>query len=503
MELQSIESVEKKQVFFIPNALSVNSNGEEYFFGSFLDRDLCYRMLTSMVMIAKSLNEITGESSTSRPTEEDGEDHDGNGDVSGGGDDNGAGDDDDTSDDEDGDGTDFDVNKLPNYLKLFETNSVSCVYQTSTSLPASMVWRHCWREKDHFMNFLTSVGDFDILATDWIPYTATPLTSSQDPLRLNYQYKRTVDYLHPRTSMLMFGPKNATAKQIQYLYLPELDLKKNNTSSSSSPLVDSKVTLKSTSTSTIHSLPIDDISSMKMIRNGCILTATQFEGIPMSDVFEVLQYWSFHKVSTEQTMISIGVTVNFLKGTLVRGQILAGTKEELSVLSKQWSDYSLQILNQIHETKARSKSTKNGKMSRSNSMMSLRRKSATEETMATTSASSTSGALNGQSVSVPSSTMNVGQPNDGGLGRTHLIIYLVLAVILLIQTLFLYLVYRQMTLLDHHVEEMKAILMSSIPSVTVTNTASGTLTGETLDPLSLIPQDNSPSSSCLGDCLNE
>lgn len=61
--LTDIESVEKKQMFFLPNALTIQTlNGEEYFFGSFLDRDLCYRMVTSLVMIEKSLVELTEES---------------------------------------------------------------------------------------------------------------------------------------------------------------------------------------------------------------------------------------------------------------------------------------------------------------------------------------------------------------------------------------------------------------------------------------------------------
>jgi hypothetical protein len=491
IELQSIDSVEKKQVFFIPNALSVNSNGEEYFFGSFLDRDLCYRMLTSMVMIAKSLNEITGESSMSMPTEE-GVDDVRSGDLLVA---DGVDDDDDDDDESDGDGRDgidYHIDKLPNYLKLFETNSISCVYQTSTSLPASMVWRHCWQEKEHFMNFLTSVGDFDILATDWIPFTST-LTSSQDPLRLSYQFKRTVDYMHPRTSMLMFGPKNATAKQIQYLFLPELSLNQNKKSNA---------TPASGSTNEAGSYPLDDISSIKTIRNGCILTATQFEGIPMSDVFEVLQYWSFHKVSSEQTCFSIGVTVNFLKGTLVRGQILAGTKEELAVLSKQWSEYSILALSQIKENKLNTKREKNsgGKISRSNSMMSLRRKSATEDTMnngPSSSSSSTGRASTAQSNNVQSSssTGNQSSGDDNRIGRSHLIIYLLLGIILIIQTVFLYLLYRQMTLLGHHVEEMNTLLMKSLPA---------SASPEILDPIPFTPSGNEDS-SCLShdNCLNE
>ncbi len=165
ISLCDIENVEKKQMFFIPNALTVrDSDGEEYFFGSFLDRDLCFRMLTSMVAIAKSLGEIAGETSESKkaqrknsltrinqfnqeiegnpenliensePNEMDVEDS-----CEGEGEDLG-----------DGDESEYDLSKLPDYLSLFETNSVSSVYNTSITLACSLVWRICWQEKLHF-----------------------------------------------------------------------------------------------------------------------------------------------------------------------------------------------------------------------------------------------------------------------------------------------------------------------------------------------------------------
>ena len=56
LSLQQIANVEKQSLFFVPNAILVTTNvGEDYFFGSFLDRDLCYSMLTAMILIAKSL----------------------------------------------------------------------------------------------------------------------------------------------------------------------------------------------------------------------------------------------------------------------------------------------------------------------------------------------------------------------------------------------------------------------------------------------------------------
>jgi hypothetical protein len=64
ISLKDIVDIEKKQLFFVNNALTIHDcNGEEYFFGSFLDRDLCFRMLSSLVQIEKSLVELTEESS--------------------------------------------------------------------------------------------------------------------------------------------------------------------------------------------------------------------------------------------------------------------------------------------------------------------------------------------------------------------------------------------------------------------------------------------------------
>jgi hypothetical protein len=61
VHLKDIKSIEKSNsLFFIPNALTiVLTDGEEYFFGSFLDRDLCHRTISSMVTIQKSLVELT------------------------------------------------------------------------------------------------------------------------------------------------------------------------------------------------------------------------------------------------------------------------------------------------------------------------------------------------------------------------------------------------------------------------------------------------------------
>lgn len=181
IELRNIENLEKKQMFFIPNALTVkDTSGEEYFFGSFLDRDLCFRMLTSMVTISKSLGELTEEND---PTISNNHDGDNNNNGSGSNqhrrvsytrlsngniekldesnnvieeislvetDDNNIIDGSDSESEDLNDDENFDLTKLPDYLKLFNTGSVSSVYDYTTPIASSLIWRICWQEKLHF-----------------------------------------------------------------------------------------------------------------------------------------------------------------------------------------------------------------------------------------------------------------------------------------------------------------------------------------------------------------
>lgn len=106
----------------------------------------------------------------------------------------------------------------------------------------------------------------------------------------------------------MFGPKNAPGTQVQYLYLP---CKENIVGGARS---------------------IDDLKQIKPLR-GLVLTITQFDGIPMADVFKVMQYWTFETVGlpsrTQTCMVRVGVAMHYIKSTMFKSQILNGTKEEL------------------------------------------------------------------------------------------------------------------------------------------------------------------------------
>lgn len=134
----------------------------------------------------------------------------------------------------------------------------------------------------------------------------------EDKSGINFQFKRQLSYLHPRTSMLMFGPKLAVGNQFQYLYL--------------SPNVSKFV----------------------------VLTVTDFKGFPFAEMFRVLQYWVFEDIDSSSkhsidrkdvcnqkaTRVQIGLKMHFVKNpSIVRGQIVSGTKDELSKQSKHWNQY--------------------------------------------------------------------------------------------------------------------------------------------------------------------
>jgi hypothetical protein len=157
-------------------------------------------------------------------------------------------------------------------------------------------------------DFLTVQGDLEIDVGEWSTITEQP---PEDLCKLKFNYTRTVSYLHPRTdSMVGFmGPKNATAVQQQFLYVPE----------------------KSPSGLAVLS---------KKFKKGLVLMVTQFQGIPMADVFKVLQYWSFEPSNSEGLCtVRMALAIHYCKSTMLKGSILSGSRDELIILTKEWCNY--------------------------------------------------------------------------------------------------------------------------------------------------------------------
>jgi len=153
--------------------------------------------------------------------------------------------------------------------------------------------------------FLFSEGDLEIEVGEWKPLAKPQVL--EDISKLHFSHSRPFAYAHPRTTMLMFGPKNAPGTQIQYLYLP-------------------------------HDVSTEQNLSSVRPKRGIILNITQFDGIPMADVFKVLQYWTFmnHPTDCNKTVVKVGLAMHYMKTSLFRSQIFGGTRDELSDQLKKW-----------------------------------------------------------------------------------------------------------------------------------------------------------------------
>ena len=172
----------------------------------------------------------------------------------------------------------------------------------------------------YISDFLVGEGDLEIGYGDWSPLDNPKI--AEDVSGLPFSYSRTFQYSHPRTTMLMFGPKNAPAKQIQYLYLPI------------------KSAVKTSSGVKTNEPSIAFIAKQK-VPQGVIMIITQFDGIPMADCFKIVQYFSFEgSMTAPTTTVRIGVYVHFIKFTVLKAQVRDGVKEELSVLSNKWCTYA-------------------------------------------------------------------------------------------------------------------------------------------------------------------
>ncbi len=164
---------------------------------------------------------------------------------------------------------------------------------------------------------MSAQGDLDIKISEWSAVKDLP---SEDICKIPFVFSRTVDYLHPRTdSMINFmGPKNATANQIQFLYVPK----------------------------TVESSRHLSVSELNVHR-GIIMTLTQFQGIPMADVFKVLQYWTFEPtrnptngtLSKKSTTVRMALAIHYCKMTMLKSSILSGTKDEVAILVQKWCTF--------------------------------------------------------------------------------------------------------------------------------------------------------------------
>jgi hypothetical protein len=62
LQMGSVEKIDKMNtLMYIPNAISIVTNDqEEYFFGSFIDRDQCYYLIKNLLEVEKRIVELNG-----------------------------------------------------------------------------------------------------------------------------------------------------------------------------------------------------------------------------------------------------------------------------------------------------------------------------------------------------------------------------------------------------------------------------------------------------------
>ena len=147
---------------------------------------------------------------------------------------------------------------------------------------------------------------------------------------LSFSFSREFHYSHPRTTMLMFGPKNAPAKQNHYLYLPLKNNKKT------------KKNKKNDGNNNADEHNYTSFIEEQNVPKGVIMIVTQFDGIPMADCFKIIQYWSFDdSLTSVSTTVRIGVSVHFIKYTMLKSQVRDGVKEELTAVANNWCKFAL------------------------------------------------------------------------------------------------------------------------------------------------------------------
>ncbi|RYG66933.1 DUF4782 domain-containing protein [archaeon] len=183
---------------------------------------------------------------------------------------------------------------------------ISCIYNIS------IFFVHLFVCSD----FLRDEGAQDLKYTEWALNGSGNSASSSNVeedthLKLQYSFCREFVYAFPRTTMLMFGPKLAPIKQCHYLYL----------------------TREGACARTL-----DDLETATLKR-AVVMFVTKFDGIPMADVFKVLQYWVLEERGNGVYM-QIGVAIHYVKSTMFKSQILSGTKEEVGMLLKRYEAYA-------------------------------------------------------------------------------------------------------------------------------------------------------------------
>jgi hypothetical protein len=360
--MHKIKEIKKMNtITFIPNAIEIFVEGESFFFGSFIERDQCYSLIYNMSEISKRISELHGNNesrtltlgyqtpistgilstvtSAAKGIVDDAQsitssftkhhllkgynDKINKGELDASkvpskeissqigecvdDDSNNNNEDDDDEEEEIVDGKFIDDSI--NLSQLYSQKNITLLEEHTSPIGIDEIWRTCWLNGSGYTEFLESEGDLELEIEEWSAISPNSPQPEGDISKLTFTHSRLLTYAHPRTSMLMFGPKNASVTQWQYLYIAGSG-------------VGNSVTVDN------PELPIDKVKPKRYV----IFTVSTFEGIPMADVFKVCQYWSFDKNINKTTQIRAGLYIHFVKTCFVKSQVFSGVREELFIL---------------------------------------------------------------------------------------------------------------------------------------------------------------------------
>jgi hypothetical protein len=211
------------------------------------------------------------------------------------------------------------------------SNNTSIQWLLKQRLACSMqhFWKSCWLYSCGYGDFLRDEGALELKYSEWSRIASSGAASSDSALprvveedshsKLPFAFSRDFTYAFPRTTMLMFGPKFAPIKQTQYLFLPQQEQTEEQQAA-------------------LNSLEALEALQPQQL---AVLFVTKFEGIPMADVFKVLQYWVFSSdASSGELSVQVGVAIHYVKSSLFKSQILSGTKDELGAQVGKYVQYA-------------------------------------------------------------------------------------------------------------------------------------------------------------------
>jgi len=233
---------------------------------------------------------------------------------------------------------------------LFAQRGIELLQEEIVNVPPRYAFQRLWRNGSAYRDFLVDEGELEMKEDEWSALK-DPVVR-EDISKLPFRYEREFTYLHARTTMLMFGPKNAPTVQNHYLYIPKRRKKasecSDNSASSSNAIDSSAEESKSQEAKTTEHDSGD--SAARIVDNetpsqGVVLTVTNLDGVPMCDVFRVTQYWSFHKnpQNSAQTVLRVGLNVFFVKSSMLKSQIYSGSKDEIVPFTAKWLKYAQSI----------------------------------------------------------------------------------------------------------------------------------------------------------------